>query len=344
MEVEVSECADSGYWDTLLERSHHATVFHTWECLKLIEKHSGTKLRPLVGKIGTNEVGMMPVFVKRRRGVTMAFSPPPKAGLTYLGPLFVQYDKTLKQQTVEKVLLSSMDSFDHYIKERIKPNFYRMTLGPGYVDARPLSWNGYSVAPEYTYVADLSGGEESIFDNYQKQVRVDIRKAQREGVVVKEGGKEELKSIYGLLADRFLQQGLRTGLTLGYLSELYDLLNPKNLRIFFASHGGEFVAGFICICHRDRASYWAGGGKTDMKGIYPNDVLQWEAMRWAIGQGFKRYEIVDAGDERLRHFKSKFNPNLVIWFRAEKYSPPILRHLEYPLRKMSRHIGLGPLS
>jgi lipid II:glycine glycyltransferase (peptidoglycan interpeptide bridge formation enzyme) len=344
MEIKVRECDDGKEWDALLGKSSNPTVFHRWRCLKIIERHSGCKVHPLVASMGTNAVSVFPLYSKRSKGLRMLFSPPPRTGLLYLGPLFVAYDPVLKAQTIEAVTLSSQDAYEAYVKERLKPNYCRVALTPGYVDARPLIWNRYSVEPQYTYMMDLSGAEDAIFENFQKQVRVDIKKTQREGVVVEEGGKRELEQIHGFLSDRFMQQGLRTNLTLEYLNDLYDELYPANLRVFVAKYQREFVGGFICICHDDRASYWAGGAKTSIKGIYPNDLLQWEAMRWACKQGYKRYEIVDAGDRRLRHFKSKFNPNLSLWLQAERYSPSSLRHIERIVRIVFNVMRLGSVS
>jgi lipid II:glycine glycyltransferase (peptidoglycan interpeptide bridge formation enzyme) len=61
--------------------------------------------------------------------------------------------------------------------------------------------------------------------------------------------------------------------------------------------------------------------KAELKGISPNDLVQWEAINWACNNGYKYYEEMDAGDDpRLRHFKSKYNPELAIWYTAIKYS------------------------
>ncbi len=344
MSVTIRECTNQKEWDSLVDNSIHPTTFHRFQWLKLIEKHSGTKLHALIASMGTNDIGILPVFYKKSRGMRMLFSPPPKSGLTNLGPLTIRYDKVLKAQTIEKATHASIDAFDTHIKEEFNPNYIRLSTVPGYTDARPLTWAKYDVHPEYTYISDISGGPDTILANYQKQLRTDLKKTIKEGVTVEEGGKKELDMIQATLAARFEQQGVSTNLTKEYLRDLYDAFHPSNFRIFIAKYKGDHVGGFICVCHPDRASYWAGGGKTDIKGIYPNDLLQFEAMKWAHSQGYKRYEIVDAGDERLRHFKSKFNPDLVIWFQAERHSPSHLKHLEPAARAIFRKFRLGGLT
>ena len=344
MKITIRKCVDGKIWDELVEKSVKSTTFHRWDWLKIVEKHSGTKLNPLIASMGSNDVGIIPVFTKKTKGMKLAFSPPPKCALTYLGPLSIQYDKVLKYQTMEKTMHSYMDAFIKYIKTEYKPNYTRLNLSPGYNDVRPLTWNNYDTSPEYTYISDISGGEDAIFSNYQKQLRTDLKKTIKEGVTVKEGGKQELNKIHDELISRFTEQGLQTNITKEYLNDLYKKFHNKEMNIFYASYQGEQVGGFICITHPDRASYWAGGGKTTIKGIYPNDLLQYETMKWAHEKGYKKYEIVDAGDKRLRHFKSKFNPQLKNWFQTEKYSPKTIKHIEPTIRKILKVVGGKGLS
>jgi hypothetical protein len=71
---------------------------------------------------------------------------------------------------------------------------------------------------------------------------------------------------------------------------------------------------------------WVGVPKTDLAGIPVNDLVQWEAIKWAQANGLEYYEEMDAGDDpRLRHFKSKYNPDLVIWYSATRYSSYIYK-------------------
>jgi hypothetical protein len=66
---------------------------------------------------------------------------------------------------------------------------------------------------------------------------------------------------------------------------------------------------------------WVGIPKTGLVGISANDLIQWEAIKYAQMIGLDYYEEMDAGDDpRLRYFKSKYNPELVVWYAATKYS------------------------
>jgi len=53
------------------------------------------------------------------------------------------------------------------------------------------------------------------------------------------------------------------------------------MKIFIAKRNVERVGGLVVLCYRDWAALWIGIPKTSLKGIYPNDLAQWEAIRWA---------------------------------------------------------------
>ena len=66
MKIEVSTCTEQENWDALLAQSIHPTIFHSWTWLKLVEKHTGAKLYPLVGHVGSNNI----VFSTKTTGVS----------------------------------------------------------------------------------------------------------------------------------------------------------------------------------------------------------------------------------------------------------------------------------
>jgi lipid II:glycine glycyltransferase (peptidoglycan interpeptide bridge formation enzyme) len=205
--------------------------------------------------------------------------------------------------------------------ERLKCSIIRIRTSPGFNDARCFLWNGYVVQPHYTYRINLSSGSQAVWENFDRKLRVSIHRAEKEGIEVKRGGREDIEFITGSLSKRFADQGYEPRDHRNYLYDLYDAFAHDHFRIFIAMHQGYQVGGMIAICNRDLMQLWVGVPKPDLKGISPNDLVQWEAIKWACDQGFKYYELMDAGDNpRLRHFKSKYNPEIHIWFSATKYA------------------------
>jgi len=328
MSITLEIAKDRELWDNLVEKSPHGTIFHTWKFLKIVEKHTPSKLYPLIGMRGTTPVGIYPLFSQKRFFLKMVFSPPPHCAVLYLGPAIVGYDN-LKQSKRESVFIEFQREVDNFISSELKPDYTLISTPPNLLDCRPLKWCGYNIRPSYSYVINLTNGTENVWKQLKKHLRQSINKTKREGVSIEEGSKEELEAIYNLLNERYKEQEEIVTVPKRYLFDLYDFFHPKNLKIFVAKYKGEIRTGIIDIWYKDKVATWIGSTKTYLKGISPNDLLFWETIRKGCEHGFKQYEIIGAaGVRRLHSYYSKCNPELLLWFSARKYSSFVPKLLE----------------
>ena len=329
IKIETADEEYSARWDELVTASPHGTIFHTWKWLKIMEKyswmdlmkrHTKDQLYPLIGLKGSTPVGVFPLFYYRNLLIRCVFSPPLRTAVTYLGPVLADYDQ-LKQSKRESVFIEFQKHVDEFISSELKPNHIRFRTPPGLFDSRPFKWSGYQVEPSYNYLVDLSKGPDYVWGRFNKKLREDIRRTMNGGISVEEGSKSELEFIYKSVHDRYKEQCLKPETSKDYLLDLYDSFHPKNLRLFVAKHQGDLISGFIATCYKDKFSAWIGFPKSNLKGLYPNDLLQWEAIKWACEHGFRYYEIMWANTPRLRHYKSKYNPKLDLYFSINRFSP-----------------------
>ena len=321
VELKVAREEDAELWDRLVESSPHGTIFHTWKWLKIVEKHTNSKLFTLVGYRGEVPVGIFPLFYQKKAFLKMVFSPPPHVAIIYLGPVLVDYGK-LKQSKRETNFVEFQKQIDEFIKEELKANYISISLPPGLLDPRPFQWSGYEVEPAYGYVMDLSKGIEHIWKNKcDKKLRENINRAIRRGIYIEEGGKKELEVIYDLMVDRYAEQDKIVTVPKEYLLDVYDAFS-ENIKISVAKYEGEIITGTIDIYYKDKIVSWIGNPRPRVKiSPSPNDLLNWEAMKYACEHGFRYYETIGtAGDERLHNYYSKFNPELLIRFSAKKSS------------------------
>jgi len=330
--LKIAKEEDKELWDSLVEKSSHGTLFHTWKFLKIVEKHTESKLYPIIGLKGTTPIGIYPLFLQKRFFTKIVLSPPQGALLLYLGPAIVDYDK-LKQSKKESTFVEFQRKVNEFLKSEINYNYVRIRTSPDLIDSRPFLWTDYNVELLYTYIIDINKGTQYVWKNFNKQLRIDVNKTKREGVKVKGGSKRELKYLRISLAERFIEQGYKTSDYSRYLLDVYKAFYPENMRIFVGEYNGETVGGLALLSYKDKVSLWIGIPKTDLEGIYPNDLIVWESIMWACENNYKRYEIMDAGhNPRLRHFKSKFNPELSPWYSAEKYSSIVYKGMEKAFR------------
>jgi len=312
-------------WDEVVFSSSFGTLFHTVKWLRLAQEQSKAEFLPIMFYKGTQLVAIYPLFIKKQGPFKVAFSPPIKSYMLYLGPLIADYG-SLKQDKKESIYLQIQQEMDTYIFKTKGCKYARIRSSPGLYDSRPLQWSGYTIDSNYTYRIDLTRGIDFVWEQFEKKVRVDINKAIREGVTVREGDEEDLEFIHDSLDKRYTAQGQKPTDYRKYLRSIYQQFYPDNLKIFVAEYKGQRIGGAINLCFKKIMYGWVGLPKTDLVGLSPNVLIQWEAFKWAQKNGFEYYELMDIGDDpRLRYFKSKFNPDLVIWYSATKCSSLIYK-------------------
>ena len=335
MKIGIEVANDSELWDAAIKRSNRGTIFHTWKWLKCAEKQTRTKLYPLVAYTGEEMLCILPLFV-RRKGLSFVYSPPPKALLIYMGIVFLKEFSNLRkfESTFNEFLLS----LNNFLDSEFGSSFVRIRSSPFLQDVRPLKWAGYSVTPHYTLCINLQNGLEQIWNGFDKKVRNNIRKTEKEGCKVELGEWGELNALREMLAERFIAQGIKPSENYykDYLLELFREFHPENMKIFAAKIGDKTVGGFVGLTFKDRFLLWIGIPRMELKGVYPNDLAIWEGIKWAKEKGYKYFEIMDAGDDaRLSRYKSQFNPEPEIWFSSVKLTG-FLRVLNASLRKILR--------
>lgn len=307
-------------WDRTVMESSQGTIFHLWDWLLAVQDHTRTELCPLLVFQGTTLVALYPVFFGRKGPFKVAFSPPPGAFLLYLGPVIKEYE-TMKQERRESVFLEIQKEVNRFIFQERGCAYARVRTVPEIPDSRPFRWTGYQVDPLYTYRLNLEKGSDSVKEGFNRKLRDSIRRAARMGVTVTEGSSEELQHLLKSLENRYHQQGIRAHDASRYLTRLMDRFSPDNLKVYCAWYQGERVGGMIATAFKSGMALWIGVPKTSLVGVAPNDLIQWQVIQDAIDKGFQYYELMDGGDnERLRFFKSKYNPELVAWYSAARYS------------------------
>ena len=335
LDIKTLDSSNEKIWDDIVLSSPCGTIFHTIDWLRVVENQIHAELHPLIFYKGNQPVAIYPLFIKKYGPIKVALSPASRAYMLYLGPVIDGYE-SLKQDKKETLFMQIQRESDKYIFETHGCKYARIRTSPGLFDSRPLRWSGYTIQPYYTYRINLTKGCDFIWEQFDRKLRVEINRAVREGVTVRSGDKDDLIFIHDLLSKRYEEQGVKSKNYKPFLLNLYDKFYPDCIKIFVAEQNGQRIGGTINLCFKNVMYLWVGIPKTDLVGISVNDVIQWEGIKWAVVNGLEYYEEMDAGDDpRLRAFKSKYNPDLVIWYSATKYSSFVYKAAEsllYPLR------------
>lgn len=321
VEIRIAQNADAKEWDSIISESPQGTLFHYWDWLKITEKHTRTKLYPLIGMKKGISIGVYPLFFQKKGPARMVFSPPPHAAIFYLGPVFAE-NKTLTQEKRENIYKDFHSSVENFILNDLNANYISIALSPELQDPRPFTWSGYTVGPAYDYVTDLSKGEDFLFQSLDKKQRQDLNRAKKRGISVEIGGQKEINLIMDLMTNRYEEQTKIVTVTPEYLTDIFDKFRD-NIPVFVTRVEGEIVTGLIDLQHRDTLYSWIGNPKPRMPvSPSPNDLMAWEIIRYGCEHNIKSLVTMGAaGNERLHtYYASKYDPELSVRYNAKKTS------------------------
>lgn len=151
--------------------------------------------------------------------------------------------------------------------------------------------NFEGVQPKFVFRLDISPDEEALLADMHQKTRYNIRLAQKKGVVIRIGTREDLPEFYRVLKetterDNFLVRSY------AYFEDLYDTLVLSGFgQLFIGEYEGQIIAGTLAFLTGEKAWYIYGASSNDHRNVMPNYLIQWEMIRWAKSQGCTLYDF-----------------------------------------------------
>lgn len=145
--------------------------------------------------------------------------------------------------------------------------------------------------PTATVLLDLTKDLDVLLADMHARTRYNIGLGLRRGVVVRQGAEGDLPAFCRLLAATGQRQGFAPEPE-AYISGMYRILAPRGwIRLFIAEYRGEPVSAALAICFGDTVFYKRGAWSGLHGKHRPNEVMQWELVRWAKAQGYRAYDF-----------------------------------------------------
>jgi hypothetical protein len=288
-------------------------LFHKWDFLKVVEKHSNFKLLAYAIYKGETNIALIPLFYKKNYGLDLIVSPPPKTAIPYLGFLFDKDFNKMKQHKREDFMHILSNEVLMEIR-RYHPDYFSISTVPSFIDVRYFIWRNCKVRPNFTNIIDLTLPLEDIWNGIVKDTRREIRKIKGLGFELSKSA--DPLTFFNLLQKRYSEQGLKLPiLSCEYIADLI-IKYPEEIKIYYLhDNDKKIINGIITIEYKNYITLWLGGLKTDFG---TTAFMTWELIQEAKSRNCAKIEDVGANTERLRDFKSKFNPQLEMSFDIYK--------------------------
>ena len=217
-----------------------------------------------------------------------------RIGYISKGPVLVDEDPELKQRCFEAIISSckrnrlqalivqapdhSTIEDDFFVRHRFMPNRLVEVI-------------------KATMCIDLRGSLEEVEAGFRKTARVEIRQAERRGIAIREGTEKDAGVFFRLMAATCERQGCAPSpASEAAVVALWKAFSGRGrIRISFAEYAGEPVAGALCLILGDRVTLWKKGWSGAQRERHPNQLVTYEAVRWAHQNGYKIFDCAGMG-------------------------------------------------
>lgn len=266
--MRVRECGQSerNTWDDFVRRCPTATLFHRFAWRDVIADTMRHRPVYLLAEDDTGCRGVLPLFVLRT-GLfgTMAVSMP---FLNYGG--VAADDDLAARALLDEAKKRGREAGCKYVE-------FRHRFRPAAADDLPTS------ELKVTSILDLTPGADVIWNTgLHQNVRNKIRKAQKHGVVFKEG-KDQLDAFCRVFAIGQRQHGTPV-LPRAFFARLLEHFGD-DVHVYVAYHDGRPIGGKVTIDHGDTRYFIWSASVSEANRYAPVPGMNWRAIEDAIAAG-----------------------------------------------------------
>jgi peptidoglycan pentaglycine glycine transferase (the first glycine) len=164
---------------------------------------------------------------------------------------------------------------------------------------------GSPIQPRRTVTISLAASEEDLLAGMKQKTRYNIRLAEKKDIVVRSC------EDYQLFHKMAMETGERDNFgihSLEYYLKLKENFGRTGLLVLLMAYFEEKpIAGVIVLAQGKNAWYMYGASTGEERNRMPTYLLQWEAIKWAKGQGCSEYDLWGIPDHEEAELEALFN-------------------------------------
>jgi hypothetical protein len=249
---------------------------------------------PVVAAVreGERTVGYFTGLMVRRFGVRILGSPFPGWHTGYLG--FNLEPGVSRRDAVEALLPFAWKALGcRHLELRDR----QLTLDE-------VAGLGFAHTPRVTLEVDLSRDEDDLFAALKSSARRNIRKAEREGVVIEEAADLAFADdFHAQLTDVFAKQALPPPYGVERVRKLIRHVHPSGRLLLLRARDadGRCIATLICPALNRSAYFWGSASWRADQHLRPNEALWWYAARHWRRRGITGFDMGGGGDYKQKY-------------------------------------------
>ena len=297
-------------WDEIIKTFPQYDIYYTSGYVRAFEiKGDG---EPQLIYYEDNGLRAAYVYLKRKTDIEQTYDSISPYG--YGGVIFDGDTKDYKIKEFWKSYLAKM------AEENIIDNFVR--YHPVIDNASLMTKTSEVINLGKTISLDLAS-QEIIWNNITSKNRTHIRKAEKNGIIIKHGKGMELFREFMVIYNETMKQD--NAEEYYYFNEdFYESIDKDlkdNYEMFWAEYEGKKIAMSIMIFANGHLNYHLSGSMREYRNLAPSNLLLYKAAIWGCEQGMKTFHLgggVGSEEDNLYKFKAAFNRNSNCHFAISK--------------------------
>lgn len=234
----------------------------------------------------------------------------------------VKSQNPAKLMSEQKAVMNSIA--DYFIN--LNPGILTISFQPKWIDTQPFIWKNFKVIPNYTYQIDLTPLMDEISKNFSPEKRNEIKKAEKDGVVVKQ--ETDYSIVKQLVLKTYDRQSVNNDLKL--LDKiLFEFAKPENSFAFVAWQDEKPVSCSFCIYDNKTAYYLLGGYDEKLKHSGAGSLVLKNAISYAKEIDLKVFDFEGSMLQEVEKFFRAFGGKLVPYFTLNRAKLPVEMALKF---------------
>lgn len=175
------------------------------------------------------------------------------------------------------------------VGDRVHSNLVRLGWTP------QSTGHGFSAGqPPLNFQLPLAGKSEAdVLSGMNQLWRRNIKRADKSGVIVRQGGRDDLATFHALYLETAARDGF-TGRPLEYFTTMWDALTSEDsdrLRVYLAEHEGDTVAATTWVRVGSHVWYSYGASSNEKREVRGSNAIQWRMIRDALACDAAVYDL-----------------------------------------------------
>jgi peptidoglycan pentaglycine glycine transferase (the first glycine) len=172
------------------------------------------------------------------------------------------------------------------------------------------------IQPPQTIILDLFQSEAELLVKMHQKTRYNIRLAEKHGIKVREGAREEIEKFIFLTHQTSNRNNFHSHPD-SYYRKLMALSKQNfanfSVKLFLAEYKDKVLVANLVIFFGDMVTYLHGASSDEDKNLMAPHLLQWETIRMAKNLGFRYYDFWGVDEEKwpgVTRFKKGFSEEI----------------------------------